>query len=456
MKAVETLVESRIRCLLPERVPAQSVRFEFVGIRYLIDGDHVPRERCKRDTDAAQQAKKCQISMRGVYLRAKSNYLLSAIRWRKSDGGGQKATSGDRSKSSMAGRSSQKLSVRICEMKIGLVGYQGSGKSTLFEWLTGETPDPALAHTSQAAMATVTDPRVAPLCEIYSPKKVTQAALEIVDTPGLSRTHEGSAAKLATIREASCLIIVLDAFQSDAAAADLANFDDDLLIADLDIVSGRVTRLREQVKKPRPNRDELQKELAALEPLLEALEAGSQLRDLDLSPDQKKAIRSFQLFSEKPRLAIFNISDDEANPQQYLDKLPPGAAAVAVSLALQAELSRLSEEERRDFCEEMGVEVFDREGLIRQIMDVSGQMLFFTAGEKEVRTWMIRRGGTAVEAAGNIHTDLARGFIRAEVMRCQDLVELGSEREIKANGLLRQEHKEYVIEDGDILLIRHN
>ena len=338
-------------------------------------------------------------------------------------------------------------------MKIGLVGYQGSGKSTLFQWLTGEAPDPALAHTSQTAMATVPDDRVAQLCAIYSPKKVTQAALEIVDTAGLSRSHEGSAAKLAAIREARCLLIVLAAFGDNDAAVDLANFDDDLLIADLDIVAGRVERLREQVKKPRPNRDELQKELAALEPLHEALEAGRQLRDLELSPDQKQATKSFQLFSEKPRLVVFNVADDEDNPDKLLAGLPDGTQAAAISLSLQLELAQLGEQERAEFCAEMGVTGYDREAFIRRIMDVSGQMLFFTAGEKEVRTWIINKGGTAVEAAGNIHTDLARGFIRAEVMQCKDLIELGSEREIKAQGLMRQEHKDYVIQDGDILLV---
>jgi hypothetical protein len=341
-------------------------------------------------------------------------------------------------------------------MKIGIVGYQGSGRSTLFSWLTGEAADPSLAHTTQTAMSTVVDPRVEPLCEIYKPKKVTRAALEIVDTPGLSQSHEGSAAKLAMIREAKCLIVVVNAFGGSDPRADLANFDDDLLIADLDIVSGRVERLREQVKKPRPNRDELQQELTALEPLLEAIEAGQQLRELDLTPDQKMAIRSFQLFSEKPRLVIYNVSDDETDQLRWLESKPPGVEAEALSLSLQLELSLLDSDERDAFCEEMSVTVFDRNSLIRRIMEVSGQMLFFTAGEKEVRTWMIRQGGTAVEAAGNIHTDLAKGFIRAEVMQCDDLFRLGSEREMKANNLMRQEHKEYVIKDGDILLIRHN
>src|SRR3954465_5579526 len=159
-------------------------------------------------------------------------------------------------------------------MKIGLVGYQGSGKSTLFHWLTGVAPDPALAHSMQSAMATIPEPRVAQLCEIYKPKKITEAKLEIVDTPGLARTHEGSAQKLAMIREAGALIGVVANLGGADARTDLRNFDDGLLIAGLDIMTGRRDRLRDQVKKPRTDREEMQKELEAIEPLLVELENG--------------------------------------------------------------------------------------------------------------------------------------------------------------------------------------
>jgi ribosome-binding ATPase len=340
-------------------------------------------------------------------------------------------------------------------MKIGIVGYQGAGKSSFFEWITGQAADPALAHTMQAAMVAVPDARVAELCQIYHPKKVTLASLELVDTPGLSRTHEGNAGRLAAIREAGCLVTVIGAHEGRDAAADLVNFEDDLLIADLEIVTGRVERLRESVKKPRPNREEQQKELEALEPIQAALEAGTHLRDLELSLEQRKAIRSFQLFSEKPRFVVFNLADDETDPDRYA-ALAGEVPSVAVSLSLQLELERMAPEEREAFCAEMGVARYDKEEVIPRLMSASGQMLFFTAGEKEVRTWMIRRGGTAVEAAGAIHTDLARGFIRAETMKCEDLIRLGSEREIKAQNLLRREPKDYVIQDGDILLIQHN
>jgi hypothetical protein len=340
-------------------------------------------------------------------------------------------------------------------MKIGIVGYKGSGKSTFFEWITSTPADPAFSHTTQSAMATVPEPRVAGLCEIYKPKKITLAAVEIVDTPGLNRTHEGNAAKLATLREAGCLAIVVAAFDGNEPAVDLQNFQDDLLIADLDIVSNRVERLKESLRKPRPNREEQQKELDALEPVRAALEAGKTLHEIQMSPDQSRAIRSFQLFSEKPRFVVINVADDDTNAERFI-KLGGSYPTHALSLTLQLELQRMEPTERAAFCSEMGLELYDRDQVIRALMDASGQMLFFTAGEKEVRTWMIRKGGTALEAAAGIHTDLARGFIRAETMNCEDLVRLGSEREIKAHNLLRREPKDYVIQDGDILLIQHN
>lgn len=341
-------------------------------------------------------------------------------------------------------------------MKIGIVGYQGSGKSTLFHWLTGIAPDPSLAHTTQSAMATIPEERISQLAKIYNPKKITQAALEIVDTPGLARTHEGSAQKLAMIREAGALVVVVAAFGGADAAADLQNFDDDLLIADLDIVSGRVERLKDSLRKPRANREKDQEELDLLLPLLAELEAGRPLHKSPLSAEQRKAIKSFQLFSEKPRLIIVNTADDDDKPERFAKLAPEGTTLVALSLTLQMDLARMSPDEREEFCREMNVRPFDRDQLIRQIMQTSGQMLFFTAGEKEVRTWIIRQGGTALEAAAGIHTDLAKGFIRAETMTVSDIVRLGSEREIKAAGLMRQEPKDYVIQDGDIITIKHN
>jgi hypothetical protein len=339
-------------------------------------------------------------------------------------------------------------------MKIGLVGYQRSGKSLLFEWLTGIPADPSLSHTLHSAMATVIDDRVPQLCEIYSPKKVTHAALELIDTPGLSRTHEGNAARLSLIREAGCLVQVVAAFDGSDPKSDLSRFEEDLVLADLEIVTGRIERLHEAIKKPRPNREEQQAELEAIQPLLAMLESGKPLTELKITKEQEKATRSFQLLTQKRRMAIVNTVDDESQPERFTALSSPTMPVLAVPIGLEAELARMSPDERAEFRAEMGVDSYDRDGLIRNIMHQSGQMLFFTAGEKEVRTWMIKQGATAVEAADSIHSDLARGFIRAETMSCADLVRLGGEREIKAHGLMRQEPKDYVIQDGDILNIR--
>jgi GTP-binding protein YchF len=339
-------------------------------------------------------------------------------------------------------------------MKIGLVGYKGSGKSTLFEFLTGAAADPSLSHSTQAAMANIIDERVDQLCKIYKPKKITQAALEFVDTPGLSRQHDGNAKRLNQIREASCLVQVVAAFDGSNTAADLEGFFEDLLLSDLEIVSGRVERLKDSLKKPRPNRDEQKAELEAIEPLLALLEDGKPVSTIEMTKEQIKATRSFQLLSEKRRLAIVNTADDEENPQRFVDMSTAERKVFAVPVGLEVELARMSPEDRDDFRAEMGVGSYDRDPLIRTIMETSGQMLFFTAGEKEVRTWLIPQGATAVEAADSIHSDLARGFIRAETMSCEDILRLGSEREVKAAGLMRQEQKDYIIQDGDILNIR--
>ncbi len=339
-------------------------------------------------------------------------------------------------------------------MKIGLVGYQGSGKSTLFEWLTGVAPDPAASHTGQSAMAPLPDSRVAPLCDIFHPKKITLASLELVDTPGLSRTHEGNAARLALIREAGCLVLVVAGFADSDPIAELERFEEDLLLADLEIVTGRVERLRESVKKPRPNREEERAELAALEPLLAVMEEGQSINAIEMTEPQKKATRSFRLLTEKPKLVVVNAADDDEDLDRWTAQSSEDRKIVAERISLELELAKMSPEDREEFQRDLGLTGSRHDELLRTILDVSGHLLYFTAGEKEVRTWLLARGGTALDAADGIHSDLARGFIRAETMTCDDLIRLGSEREVKAESLYRQEHKDYVVADGDILLIR--
>jgi ribosome-binding ATPase len=341
-------------------------------------------------------------------------------------------------------------------MKIGLVGYQGSGKSTLFHWLTGVAPDPALAHIGQSGMAAVPDPRIKQLADLYHSKKITIASIEIVDTPGLSRKHEGNAARMGMIREADCLVFVVAAFANTDPMADLRSFDEDLLLADMEILSGRIHRVEESMKKPIPRQEHqvLEHEHGVLKILLSALESGKTLAEIHMTDEQKAVTRAFRLFCEKTRVVIVNTADDEPHPERFTKLSTAAVPVLAVPAGLEVELSKMSPQDRAEFEKEMGLVGTDRDHLIRTLLKYSGQMTFFTAGEKEVRTWLIRQGGTALEAADGIHTDLARGFIRAEVMSVGDLLRLGSEREIKAQHLMRQEHKDYVIKEDDIVFIR--
>jgi ribosome-binding ATPase YchF (GTP1/OBG family) len=341
-------------------------------------------------------------------------------------------------------------------MKIGLVGYQGSGKSTLFHWVTGIAPDPALSHAGQSAMAPIPDPRIEQLCKIYHPKKVTAASLELVDTPGLSRTHEGNAARLALIREAGCLVFVVAGFDNTDPVADMRTFDEDLLLADMEIVTNRLERVQESRKKPLPRTEQQQLEFEeeTLKLVLAAMESGNPLREDALTDEQKKVTRAFRLLTEKPRLVIINTADDETKPERFTKLSTPEVEVMAVPAGLELELSKMSPEDRNAFKEEMGLVSTDRDHLIRTFLKTSGQTTFFTAGEPEVRTWMLQKNGTALDAADGIHSDIARGFIRAEVMTVTDLVRLGSEREVKAQKLWRQEPKDYIVKDDDILLIR--
>ncbi|NLE36418.1 MAG: DUF933 domain-containing protein, partial [Pirellulaceae bacterium] len=205
---------------------------------------------------------------------------------------------------------------------------------------------------------------------------------------------------------------------------------------------------------PKAERDKLLHEKETLELVSAALDSGKPLRESQMNDEQLKVTRAFRLFSEKPRMIVVNTADDDDRPERFTERSTDEMPIVALPAGLELELSRMTPEDRKEFEAEMGVGGSDRDGLIRQMLAVSGHMVFFTAGEKEVRTWLLHQGGTALEAADGIHSDLARGFIRAEIMTCADLIRLGSEREVKAHHLVRQEPKDYVVRDDDILLIR--
>ena len=339
-------------------------------------------------------------------------------------------------------------------MKIGLVGYSGSGKSSLFEWLSGVKADPAAIHSSQSAMVTIPEPRLDALCEIYKPKKVTRAAMEIVDTPGLSRDHTGNVSKLAHLRETDYLVCVVPAFSGTDVAAEMNSFVEDMILADLEIATNRLEKITEQQKRhlPKEDQEKLQIERETLELIRERLEANDPMLSEEMDEEQYRATRSFRFLTEKRRMVFVNTGDDEMDFAQYDRFATERQPVLAASVGLELELSRMPSDEASSFCEEMGLTLVGRDKVARALMDNSGQMVFLTAGEKEVRSWLTSKNGTALEAAGKIHSDFVKKFIRCEVMACDDLVRLGSEREVKAAGLNHRETKDYIVQEGDVLL----
>lgn len=337
-------------------------------------------------------------------------------------------------------------------MQVGIVGFSGGGKSTLFELLTGARADPARTHSGQVGVAVLSDSRLADLAALHNPKKTTPATVEFLDTPGLLQGAQAeNAQRLGLIREGDALLVVLDGFTAADPVAELRRFADELLFADLLVVTNRAQRLEASVKKPRPDRDQQLKELELVKRALAVLEEGETVASLDLTPDEKKPMRSFGLLTDKPRVVVLNAPQGPAR-DQALAQLGPDAIAIDVKLEL--ELAALDPEERSAFMAEMEITDLGRDRVIRRAYDAVGMITFFTAGEPEVRGWNLERGATAVDAAGKIHTDLAKGFVRAEVTAFHEIKQAGDLKEVKARKLQRLEGKDYIVKDGDVIYFR--
>lgn len=342
-------------------------------------------------------------------------------------------------------------------MRIGLVGFQGSGKSSTFELLTGTKPDPSKAHGGQVGAATLPDRRFDGLVKLYNPKKVTPAKIELFDTPGLSREHgESNNQRISVVREANALVHVIGAYAGRDAAADARTFEEDLMLADLQVLQNRIERLEASIKKNRPDREASEEELALLRPIERLLAEGKLLRTAELSAEQEKATKSFSLLTRKPQLILLNTADAAVDEAQVARLADAGYRVVSAPLGIELEVQALDENERAAFAADFGLGEPSRERVLRAIFEATEQITFFTSDEKEVRAWLLHRGSSAFDAAGTIHTDLARGFIRAEVMAVDDLLRLGSEREVKAANLYHTVGKDHVMRDGDEIVVRFN
>jgi ribosome-binding ATPase len=341
-------------------------------------------------------------------------------------------------------------------MKVGIVGFSGSGKTTVFQWLTGVKPDPAASQRGQIGMARIPDERLDWLSAQFHPKKTTPVTIEFLDTPGLLATERrDNPRRLSILREAGGLLVVLTGFGTEDLAGELRRFREEILFADLEIVTNRITRLEEQTKKPRPakEREADEAEVALLRRITSAFEQGQPASALELKEDEEKAVRSFQLLTLKPELVLVNSSDNQIGNPLPADLLTLSANALQAPAKLELELEDLSADDRQAFMQDMGLAEFSRGDVLRTIYYAMGRIVFFTVGEDECRAWGIPRAANAVEGASQIHTDLARGFVRAEVVSYDDFKRVGSMKEAKTHGVYRLEGKTYVVQDGDIMHI---
>ncbi len=351
-------------------------------------------------------------------------------------------------------------------MKIGIIGLRGAGKTTAFSALTGLTPAPAAGGklSVQLGHTPVPDSRVDWLTDLVRPKKTTYAGIDFVDIAGMAaEPGQGLEPEVLThLRAADALVQVVQAFENLASpfrsgppdpAGDLAELTGELLLTDLLVVEKRMERLvREQQTGT--------VEFAALEHCKAALEAEQALRTLALSPEEAKAVASFQFLTRKPMLVLVNVSELEAAapvPAGVAEQLgDTGAEALTLAAAAEAEIAQLEPEEQAAFLADLGVNESARARFIRAAYALLDLITFLTVGEKDVRAWPIPKGTTAVDAAGTIHSDLARGFIRGEVVAFSDFQQAKSMAGAKQAGTFRLEGKTYVVQDGDILHVRFN
>ena len=360
-------------------------------------------------------------------------------------------------------------------LRTALIGFPSSGKTTLFQLMTSQPEAPKAGHGKLEAVvgvAKVPDVRVERLAELYKPKKKTPATVEFADMAGPGRTGAQALLDVAPYRTADALVHVVRAFRDPSVthhkdridpAADAQGMEDELLLADLAVVEKRVERLERDLKKGRT--PELERERALIVRCKDALENGSPLRGLSLTDDERKMLRGFQFLSAKPLLVVVNVDEadvallgDSAKAAEtvgltsFLSRAATGVVAVCAKIEL--EIGQLDAADAQAFLADLGLTEPGVNRVIRTTYDLLGYISFLTAGEDECRAWSIPRGTHAQLAASEIHSDIARGFIRAEVVRFEHLVARGSVAACREHAEVRLEGKEYVVQDGDVINFR--
>jgi GTP-binding protein YchF len=350
-------------------------------------------------------------------------------------------------------------------MHIGIIGRPSCGKSTVFRALTSTA---APAQTSRSSgkgdtrVVEVPDARLQTLADLYKPRKVTPAVVSFVDPVLTGQTGAHFADSLLTLmRDADALAHVVGAFDYDTdPVRDFNDLNSDVLLADLAVVEKRLDRVTRDLGKMK--QADLQREQQLLRRCQEALEAERPLGCLQFSEDERKFLRGFGLLSSKAQLAVLNLAEDRRSTaaalvKDFRPRLANGdVQAIAVYGQIESEMAQLAPEEAELFQRDLGLQESGINRFIRASYELLGLCSFFTANDKEVRAWTIPHGTAAQQAAGVIHSDLARGFIRAEVIHFDDLVASGSVARGREAGKLRIEGKTYPVQDGDVLTIRFN
>jgi GTP-binding protein YchF len=359
-------------------------------------------------------------------------------------------------------------------MKFGLLGFPKVGKTSLFNILTGarvSVDKYASRSQSNVGVAKVVDPRVARLGAIFKPKKLTYAQFDFIDLQGVQKGEGQESLSLGEMRNVDAIAHVVRAFQdpeiahaegSIDPARDIATMEMELILADLEVATRRRERLALNLKKMKNKDDEL--EMPIVERCLQALEKETPIRSLDLKPEDLKRIRGFAFLTAKPLLLLINVDEGAAS---RVDRIAeemglkewtghPRTAVAGLSAKVEEEIARLDPEDARAFLADLGLAEPAKDRVIHAAFGLLGLIQFLTAGEDECRGWSIPSGTRAPQAAGTIHSDIERGFIRAEVVAFEDLVSAGSLAAAREKALLRSEGKDYVVRDGDVINFRFN
>lgn len=359
-------------------------------------------------------------------------------------------------------------------MKTGIIGLPQVGKTSLFVMLTKQpvtqrTGNPREAHLG---VTKVPDDRLDRLAALYNPKKLMHASVEYADVAALSKEALNETAFAANLRNVDALAHVVRAFENDNVPhvgaidplRDIKSIELDLIVNDLGQVEKRLERVQKDLKKMKS--PETEREFELLKRALAHLETESPLREMEMTPEDKKRLRGFMFLSEKPMLYVLNIGEsstlgkdqEEAVEKYKISEVSsrPNTGALAVCARVEAELAEMNDDDAAEFLSSYGLKESGLVRLIRKTYELLGLISFFTVGEDECRAWTVERNSKAVNAAGAIHTDLEKHFIRAETIHWDQLLEAGSEAEARNRGTLRLEGKDYPVKDGDVMHIRHS